>query len=116
MSYTGACHCGEVTFSVDADLPKQAMSCNCSFCRRKGSLLTFVPATQFELTSGEEGLKSYFFNKHRIEHRFCANCGTQPFSAATAPDGTDMRAINLRCVPEANLEALEIKTFDGASV
>lgn len=105
MAYSGARHCGEVTFS-----------CNCSFCRRKGSLLTFVPATQFELTSGEEALKSYFFNKHRIEHRFCTTCGTQPFSAATAPDGRDMRAINLRCVPEAKLEALEIKVHDGASV
>ena len=115
MSYSGSCHCGTVAFTVDADLPTQAMSCNCSYCRRKGSLLAFVPAAQFEVDSGEDALKSYFFNKNKIEHRFCIHCGTQPFAAATAPNGADMRAVNLRCVPAVDLEALEVTMFDGAS-
>ena len=44
MPYTGSCHCGAVTFTVAADAPTEAMSCNCSHCSRKGFLLTFVPA------------------------------------------------------------------------
>jgi hypothetical protein len=116
MSYSGSCHCGAVSFTVDADLPKGALSCNCSICRRNGALLAFVPATQFHLTSGEETLKAYTFNKHKIDHRFCMNCGVEPYAAAAAPDGTPMRAINLRCVPEVDLDALEIKKYDGASM
>jgi hypothetical protein len=116
MAFQGSCHCGAVKFSVDADLPQQAMSCNCSICRRKGSLLAFFPAMQFKIMDGAAALETYRFNTHKLAHRFCRTCGIHPFAEGTGPDGTEMRAINLRCVPEANLEALTIQKFDGASV
>ncbi|NMJ43737.1 GFA family protein [Roseomonas sp. JC162] len=114
MAYDGSCHCGAVTFSVEGDAPTQALSCNCSICRRKGMLLAFAPRSSLTLR-GEESLASYLFNTHRIEHRFCTTCGVEPFALATAPDGTPSVAINLRCVPAIDLEALEIQRFDGAS-
>ncbi|AFK62647.1 glutathione-dependent formaldehyde-activating protein [Advenella kashmirensis WT001] len=115
MSYLGSCHCGTVTFTVNAEIPSQAISCNCSICRRTGSLLTFVPADQFELNSGNDQLKTYEFNKHKIQHQFCQRCGIQSFSSGLLPDGTRSYAVNLRCVPEADLDALELQHFDGAS-
>src|SRR3546814_16898783 len=78
------------------------MSCNCSHCRRKGFLLTFVTIDQFRLESGADKLASYKFNKHNIDHQFCADCGCQGFSAGHGPDGSKMAAVNLRCVPEAD--------------
>jgi len=113
--YEGSCHCGEVTFTVEGETPKKAISCNCSHCRRKGFLLTFVPAENFKLTKGEEALKSYLFNSHKIEHQFCETCGTEAFARGKGPDGTEMRAINLRCVPAIDLEELELQKVDGAS-
>jgi hypothetical protein len=80
MTYNGSCHCGAVAFTVASEPPKSAISCNCSHCRRKGFLLSFVPAEQFRLDRGEEKLAAYTFNKHQIRHRFCATCGTQPFA------------------------------------
>src|SRR3546814_8310206 len=71
------------------------MSCNCSHCRRKGFLLTFVPIDQFRLESGADKLASYKFNKHNIDHQFCADCGCQGFSVGTGPDGSKMAAVNL---------------------
>lgn len=53
MSFQGSCHCGAVTFSVDAELPTEALSCNCSICRRKGLLLSFFPISAFTLNSGQ---------------------------------------------------------------
>ena len=114
MSYSGSCHCGAVAFTVDAEPPKGAMSCNCSHCRRKGFLLSFVPAEQFTLERGEDSLTTYTFNKHQIRHRFCTNCGTQPFAEGET-NGVSMRGVNLRCVPEIDLDALEIQKVDGAS-
>lgn len=114
MPYTGSCHCGAVAFTVTADAPAEAMSCNCSHCRRKGFLLTFVPADQFRLDSGADRLTDYQFYKHKITHQFCDTCGTQPFVLGEAPNGP-MRAINLRCVPDIDLDALTIKKVDGAS-
>src|SRR3546814_5806215 len=80
MAFDGSCHCGAVTFTVDADAPETALSCNCSHCRRKGFLLAFLPADVFTLTSGEDALTDYHFNQHAITHRFCATCGAQPRS------------------------------------
>lgn len=114
MAYRGSCHCGAVAFSVDGEPPKEAMSCNCSHCRRKGFLLTFVPVTQFSLESGAADLVAYTFNKHKIEHQFCRTCGTQVFAKGEM-GGAKMRAVNLRCVPGIDIDALEIRKVDGAS-
>lgn len=114
MSYNGSCHCGAVAFTVEGEMPGAAMSCNCSHCRREGFLLTFVPAGQFTLESGEDALTDYLFHKHAITHRFCSTCGAQPF-AEGEQGGEPIRAINLRCVPDCDLDALEIQKVDGAS-
>lgn len=116
MAFEGSCHCGKVTFTVEADLPEQAMSCNCSHCRRKGFLLAFFPAEQFTLNSGEAALRSYSFNTGKIDHRFCEACGTEPFAYGLDPDGSPVRAVNLRCVPSADLDALQIRCVNGADL
>jgi hypothetical protein len=116
MAFHGSCHCGAVKFSVDAEMPTQAMSCNCSICRRKGTLMAFFPVTKFKLEQGEDALQAYKFNTHRLSHRFCKTCGIHAFGGGIGPDGTEMRAVNLRCVPEADLDALKIQKFDGASI
>lgn len=114
MTYSGSCHCGAVAFTVAGESPKSAISCNCSHCRRKGFLLTFVPEEQFSLDNGEEHLVTYTFNKHQIRHRFCRSCGTQAFAEGEM-NGAEIRAVNLRSVPEIDLDALEIQEVDGAS-
>lgn len=116
MAFEGSCHCGKVAFTVEAEMPGKAMQCNCTHCRRKGFLLAFFPVEQFRLDRGEGDLKSYYFYKHAIEHRFCTTCGTQGFAVGKTPDGKAMAAVNLRCVPECDLEALEIQKVDGASL
>ncbi|WP_326524578.1 GFA family protein [Sphingomonas sp.] len=115
MAYSGSCHCGAVTFEVEGDAPTTAMSCNCSHCRRKGFLLSFVPADTFTLATGGEALTEYRFNRHVLAHRFCATCGCQPFASGTGPDGKDMVAVNLRCVPDIALDVLDVQNVDGAS-
>lgn len=114
MAFDGNCHCGTVRFTVESDLPVQAISCNCSYCRRKGSLLAFFPAEQFTLNSGEAALRSYTFNTHKIDHQFCEICGTESFAYGFDPDGSPVRAVNLRCVPSADLDALELHLVNGA--
>ena len=115
MSFSGSCHCGTVTFEVAGDPPTEAMSCNCSHCRRKGLLLSFQPAEALTITAGEHGLADYLFNKHAITHRFCTTCGCQPFAQGKGPDGSAMAAVNLRCVPDIDLETVTIQKVDGAS-
>jgi hypothetical protein len=116
-TYAGSCHCGKVTY--DVTLPEDLgtlTSCNCSICARTGARLTFVPASQFTLRSGEDALTDYTFNKKRIHHLFCATCGVRSFARGAAPDGREMVAINVRCLEGVDAEAIPVKRFDGKSL
>ena len=114
MTHTGSCHCGQVKFEVDGDIAG-ALSCNCSMCQRRGSLLWFVPRAQLRVTAGEDALATYTFNKHVIQHRFCATCGIHPFGEGTDPQGQAMAAINIRCLEGIDLDAIPVQHYDGRS-
>ena len=111
---TGGCHCGAVRYEANMSL-QYTVSCNCSICTKAGYLLAFVPANQFKLLSGEEVLRDYQFNKKIAHHVFCSTCGIHSFSHGMSPDGKDMRAINLRCLDEIDLDALTPQKIDGRS-
>jgi hypothetical protein len=105
-----------VRYEVTLDLHK-VTACNCSMCGRKGTLLTFVPAEQFKLLSGEEALTHYHFSKKAIDHNFCSICGVTPFARGKRPtDGASVIAVNARCLENVDLTALEIRNFDGKSL
>ncbi len=112
MTYEGSCHCGRIKFEVDGQIDT-AMSCNCSMCQRKGSLMWFVPRAALRLKTPEADMSTYLFNKHRIKHRFCANCGIHPYGEATTPDGKEMAAVNIRCLEGIDLDAIPVKHYDG---
>jgi hypothetical protein len=113
-TYQGGCHCGEVRYEVTSDLGT-VISCNCSICMKSGSLLTFVPASAFALTKDGDALIDYQFNKHVIHHMICPKCGIKSFAKGAMPDGSPMVAVNVRCLDDIDLKALEITEFDGKS-
>lgn len=113
-THTGGCHCGRVRYEVKMDIGN-VISCNCSICSKTGTLLAFVPASEFKLLSGQEGLTDYLFNKEVIHHLFCATCGVRSFATGTTPDGVEMRAVNVRCLDDVDLSALTITAIDGKS-
>jgi hypothetical protein len=113
-AYTGGCHCGKVRFEVKTDLAR-VIACNCSICSKAGWLLAFVPAEQFTLLSGGDVLSDYQFGKKRIHHLFCPTCGVHSFARGVGPDGREMRAVNVRCLENVDVDALAITPFDGKS-
>jgi hypothetical protein len=114
MIHKGSCHCGRIAFEVEGDIA-QVMECNCSHCSRKGYLLWFVPRTQFCLTTPEVNLSTYTFNKHVIKHHFCGVCGSAPFGFGKDPQGADMVAVNVRCLPNLDRAGLKVMQYDGRS-
>ena len=115
MKYTGSCHCGTIRYEVEGTL-ENAMSCNCSMCSRKGSLLWFVPRESFHLLTPENDAHTYLFNKHVIKHRFCPACGIHPYAEGVDPSGKKMAAINVRCLEGVDPESFPVKRFDGRSL
>ena len=115
MNYKGSCHCGKVAFEVEGELA-QAMECNCTLCARKGSLLWFVPREKMRLTTPEDNARAYMFNKRVIKHRFCPECGIHPYGEGADPEGNRMAAINIRCLEDFDIDAVETGQFDGRSL
>ncbi|HEY9380558.1 MAG TPA: GFA family protein [Burkholderiales bacterium] len=114
MIYKGSCHCGRIAFEVEGELGK-VMECNCTHCSRKGYLLWFVPRAQLKLSTPENDLATYTFNKHVIKHHFCPNCGCAPFGFGADPAGTPTAAVNVRCLEDVDPATLERMPFDGRS-
>ena len=114
-TYSGGCHCGAVRYEVDADLGR-VMACNCSICRKRGTLLTFVPAEKFRLGRGQDALTDYQFNKKVVHHLFCTTCGVGSFARGRGPNGVEMIAVNVRCLDGVDPDALNAEHFDGASL
>ncbi len=115
MNYRGSCHCGRVAFEVEGTI-SGAITCNCSMCQRRGSILWFVPRDALTLLTPEENAATYTFNKHVIKHRFCPNCGIHPYGEGSDPKGNRMAAINLRCIENLDLSGVSVTAFDGRSL
>lgn len=111
-TYTGGCHCGKVRYEATTDLAK-VISCNCSRCSKSGMLLTFTPADQFKLLSGEGDLSEYRFNTGKIRHLFCQTCGIESFATGEGPGGAEMAAINARCLDGVDIATLDVTPFNG---
>jgi hypothetical protein len=64
---------------------------------------------------GDGGTSDDQFNKHVIHHLFCSTCGIQSFAKGRGPDGSEMVAINARCLDGVDPAALKVKAIDGRS-
>lgn len=110
MQYQGQCHCGAVTFTVEAPESVEVEDCNCSICAMTGFLHLIRPRSAFDLLAGADMVIEYRFNTGVACHTFCRVCGVRPFYVPRSnPDGI---SVNARCLvpPPASMR---IVPFDG---
>lgn len=115
MLYTGSCHCGRIAFQVEGELDA-VVSCNCSICTRKGTLLWAVPHDRLRLGAPIGDAGRYTFNRQAIAHRFCQTCGVQPFAEDVAEGDGRSAYVNVRCLDGIDLASIPTVTFDGRSL
>jgi hypothetical protein len=115
VNYQGSCHCGNVKFEVEGEI-SGVISCNCSMCSRRGSLLWFVPRDKLRVKTPEKDFAAYTFNKHVIMHRFCPHCGIHTHGEGRDRNGNAMGAINIRCLEGIDLGSIQVTPFDGRSL
>ncbi len=110
-THKGGCHCGRVTFEVQAAANIKADQCNCSICRMSGYLHIIVPKNDFHLVSGEDALETYRFNSGVAEHYFCRYCGIKSFYVPRShPNGV---SVNANCLVRDTIDSLTVVPFDG---
>lgn len=111
IKHKGHCHCGAVTFEVDAPADIQATHCNCSVCSATGFLGLIVEGDKFHLLTGADALTEYSFNTHTAKHLFCKVCGTKSFYVPRShPNGF---SVNVNCLDKSTIASVTIEEFDG---
>jgi hypothetical protein len=118
--YFGQCHCGKVTYEVEADLERgQNAICNCTSCTMKGFIHHHVEKARFRLLTGFDDLKLYKFGTLSAEHYFCKTCGVESFYRSRSDP--NMWDVNVRCLRNArtgdrvDIYALKYQLGDGAN-
>lgn len=109
--HRGGCHCGAVTFEVEAPAEIDADVCNCSICSMLAYLHLIVPKSRFRLITGEASIETYSFNTGVAQHYFCRRCGVKSFYVPRSnPDGV---SVNVRCLSPETISRVVVRSFDG---
>lgn len=112
MKYSGACHCGSVTFDFDADI-EELVRCNCSLCAKRNALMASVPREHFKISRGQAALKLYRWNSGAAQHYFCGTCGIYVYHQRRSNPA--LLSVNACCIAGLDSEALPTRRVDGKS-
>ena len=113
VTHKGGCHCGAVSFEMDAPATLEALACNCSICNAVGFQHVFVSKDELRILTGKDNLTTYTFNTGVAQHYFCKTCGVKPFYVPRShPDGW---SVNARCISRETITDLKYSDFDGAN-
>jgi hypothetical protein len=116
----GSCHCGAVRYTVDIDLAKGTVRCNCTLCRKTRAWLAFAPAENFRLDTGEGQTTKYRWTPEgkeqpNLTYHSCSTCGVRTHAEGTAPGGARTVAIQVATINglDRNLLVPGIRYVDG---
>jgi hypothetical protein len=107
-----SCHCGAVRIEVEVP-PAQLTSCNCSLCRRYGTLWAYYRPAQVRIVQGAGTTVAYVQGERTLAAHHCPTCGCVTHWASLT--GADRMAVNARLMDERDIEGVRVRRLDGAS-
>ena len=120
---SGSCHCGQVAFHIDGNIPAELTRCTCSFCARRGVLHAYYAPEQFHLTKSGDSDSVYRWHTKLAAHHFCSTCGCGTFSDSPAfePDGswdktTRRMSVNARLLDGFDAASAPVTVIDGKNL
>ena len=111
--YSGSCHCGAVTFRIDAEIA-ELTTCDCSLCTRKNALMAKVHESGLEILSGKDVLSLYQWNTRRAEHYFCSRCGIYTFHRKRSEP--DHYGLNVFCLENFDPASVPVRATEGVGM
>jgi hypothetical protein len=111
MAVLGSCHCNAVTIEV-AEAPTQVTSCNCSICRRLGTLWAYYSPEAVVVIGPTT---TYQWGDRTIDFHRCLKCGCTTHWSPLPGRTQDRMAINARLLDPEVLAAARVRRLDGAS-
>lgn len=120
MVFTGSCHCGNISFTLDwrpdpVEIPARA--CGCSFCVKHGGMWTSCPTGQLRVTLRKpERVSRYAFGTKTADFHVCRDCGVVPVVTSLI-EGRLYAVVSVNALdPVATLQlGRKSASFDGES-
>ena len=106
------CHFGAVEAEIKMYKLEKILRCNCSICKRKGTVMSMVKNDEFKIVKGKDKLKLYQFHTKVAKHFFCSICGI--YTHHNPRSNPKMTGFNIACIDDIdtfNLE--EVLVNDG---
>ena len=108
------CHCGAVELALS--MPKGVVDprrCDCSMCRRRGTVVASVPLSDLQVVKGET-LRLYQFGTKVAEHWFCSTCGINTHHRRRS--NPSEYGVNLGCIEGVDIRDYQnVPMMDGIS-
>ena len=122
---TGRCHCGDIAFEIDGEIPDELTRCTCSFCSKRGHLYAYFAPDQFHRTFPQDraGESTYFWNSKLVANNFCGRCGCDVYadSPVFIPEedfkaGKRRIAVNARLFDDFEAADHPVTVLDGKNL
>lgn len=110
----GICHCGGARWTLEGD-PGPITACNCTLCRRYGTLWAYDYADERIRVFGKTAAyRRRDVAEPRLEFLFCPDCAcVLAWRGLHRENGRVRMAVNVRLAPPEAVAHLPIDHFDG---
>ena len=112
MAVESTCHCGAVRLTCTF-APSEVTDCNCSICRRYGTLWAYYSPRNVTIEPAEGATDIYMWDDRSIEFHRCKACGCVTHWAPV-DRAHDRMGVNARLMPLQTVAAARVRKLDGA--
>jgi hypothetical protein len=110
---TASCHCGAVRVEVPRR-PRTLTNCNCSICRRYGTLWAYYKQSEVRVASAPGSTNEYSWGDKSLRFVRCGTCGCITHWEPIHPKDSRM-GVNARNFEPGSLGSVRVRNLDGAS-
>jgi hypothetical protein len=108
------CHCGAVRVEVPRK-PRQLTNCNCSICRRYGSLWAYYRESEVRVVGASGTTDQYVWGDKSLRFIRCGNCGCVTHWQSIEPREGGRMGVNARNFEPGAVAFVRIRLLDGAA-
>ena len=111
---TATCHCGAVKVEVPRR-PRRLTNCNCSICRRYGTLCAYYKRSEVRVVSAPGATDEYAWGDRSLKFVRCHACGCVTHWEGVEPKEDGKMGVNARNFEPGAVKSARIRLLDGAS-
>lgn len=110
---SATCHCGDIRIQVP-QMPEEVTNCNCSLCRRLGTLWAYYPNGTVQVQGHPERTEAYVQGDCTLRTVRCRRCGCVTHWEPLDPVKHKKMGVNMRNFDAVTLGSVRVRLLDGA--